>query len=157
MKNSLAYKRRGLQSFQKTNPMFSNDLALVEELSSLQLDIFGKRKNIHAYSLHPGSILTPLQRHLSTTEMVNLGWIDDKGQGIDPSFKTPAQGASTATWAATSPELNSYGGVYCEDCEVAVIAHEPTFRGVRPYALDAVSAERLWALSARLTGVNAFA
>ena len=37
----------------------------------------------------PGSILTPLQRHLSQREMVDAGWIDEDGNGVDPSFKTP--------------------------------------------------------------------
>lgn len=61
-------------------------------------------------------------------------------------------------WAATSPQLTGMGGVYCEDCDIAEPAAEGDERsGVRDYAVDAEQAARLWELSARLTGVNAFA
>ena len=51
------------------------------------------------------------------------------------------------------------GGVYCEDCDVAepVPPDSASMRGVRPYAVDPAQAERLWKVSAELTGVNAFA
>jgi hypothetical protein len=53
------------------------------------------------------------------------------------------------------------GGVYCEDCDIAepTVAGSPTarFAGVDAHAIDRDAAARLWALSAELTGVNAFA
>jgi hypothetical protein len=50
------------------------------------------------------------------------------------------------------------GGVYCEDCDVAEVAPESGERvGVKPWAIDPEQAARLWALSAELTGVDAFA
>ena len=54
-------------------------------------------------------------------EMVASGWMDEDGNP-DDRFKTPEQGASTSTWAATSPSLDGMGGVYCENCDIA----EPT-------------------------------
>ncbi|MEU0465598.1 SDR family NAD(P)-dependent oxidoreductase [Amycolatopsis sp. NPDC006131] len=125
-------------------------------LFALQLDVLG-RERARAFSLHPGAILTPLQRHLDTADMVAAGWIDEHGNPADPSFKTPEQGAATQVWAATSPQLDGLGGLYCEDCDIA----EPTdstemIAGVRDYAVDPAEAERLWALSAELTGINAF-
>ena len=72
---------------------------------------------------------------------------------IDPTFKSPAQGAATAVWAATSPHLNGLGGLYCEDCNVAARASEP-FIGVCDYAVDPEAALKLWKLSANLTGMN---
>jgi hypothetical protein len=76
-------------------------------------------------------------------------------------FKTPEQGAATATWAATAPALDRMGGVYCEDCDVADLAApgtpEAADRGVDPHAVDPDAAARLWTVSAELTGVNAFA
>ena len=63
-------------------------------------------------------------------------------------------------WAATSPQLAGKGGVYCEDCDIAEItvpdSPDSRIRGVNSYAVDPDSAARLWALSAALTGVNAF-
>ncbi|MCP3801332.1 SDR family NAD(P)-dependent oxidoreductase [Allokutzneria sp. A3M-2-11 16] len=120
-------------------------------LFAVQLNAYGVR----AFSLHPGGILTPLQRHLPKAEQVELGWIDEDGNALVPAFKTPEQGASTQVWAATSPRLAELGGVYLEDCEVAEISDDDA-PGVRRYAIDRDEAARLWALSAELTGVNAF-
>lgn len=100
--------------------------------------------------------MTPLQRHMTTDEMRALGWLDDEGNPVT-GFKTPEQGASTTVWAATSPRLAGLGGVYCEDCDISVVDDEPTSRsGVRTWAIDPDEAARLWALSAGLTGVDAF-
>jgi NAD(P)-dependent dehydrogenase (short-subunit alcohol dehydrogenase family) len=123
-------------------------------LFAVQLDVLARDAGVRAYSLHPGSILTPLQRYLSKAEMVAAGWIDESGALADPTFKTPQQGAATQVWAATSPQLADRGGVYCEDCEIAVVGDST---GVRPHAVDPEQAARLWKLSAELTGVDAFA
>lgn len=126
-------------------------------LFARQLDTLGASVGVRAFSLHPGSIFTPLQRHLAWEEMAAAGWVDENGAPIDPTFKTPEQGAATQVWAATSPQLSGMGGVYCEDCDIAEPA--PTdgeVKGVHPWAADAEQAARLWKLSAELTGVDAF-
>ena len=127
-------------------------------LFALQLDEYGKERNIRAFSLHPGKIFTPLQRHLKTEEMIEAGWLDKEGKPADPTFKTPEQGAATQVWAATSPKLNDFGGLYCEDCEIAkpASAYEEKFWGVCDYAVDLAEAQKLWEFTAELTGVNAF-
>lgn len=127
-------------------------------LFALQLDEYGKDRDIRAFSLHPGKIFTPLQRHLALTEMADAGWIDAEGNPIDPSFKTPEQGAATAVWAATSPDLKGLGGLYCEDCDITGMATDYTepFVGVCAYAVDSNEAQKLWQYSAELTGINAF-
>jgi hypothetical protein len=89
-----------------------------------------------------------------------MGWVDDEGN-VNEMFKSTTQGATTTLWCATSSQLDGMGGVYCEDCDVAVVA-DPTdpsarFFGVLDHAIDHTEAERLWALSAELTGVDAFA
>jgi hypothetical protein len=49
------------------------------------------------------------------------------------------------------------GGVYCEDCDIAEPAGDSSEGGVHAHATDPEQAARLWALSADLTGVDAFA
>ncbi|QFU89304.1 SDR family NAD(P)-dependent oxidoreductase [Amycolatopsis sp. YIM 10] len=127
-------------------------------LFAVHLDALGREQGVRAFSVHPGAILTPLLRHLTRAEMVERGWVDEHGELADPEFKTPEQGAATQVWAATSSQLDGLGGLYAEDCDIA----EPTARadmvaGVREHAVDPGEAARLWALSARLTGVDAFA
>ncbi|MEU5657341.1 SDR family NAD(P)-dependent oxidoreductase [Streptomyces sp. NPDC047737] len=126
-------------------------------LFAVQLDALGRGAGVRAFAVHPGSILTPLQRHLAKEDMVEAGWIDEEGKAIDPTFKTPEQGAATQVWAATSPQLAGMGGVYCEDCDIAEPAGEGSEGGVHAHATDLEQAARLWALSAELTGVDAFA
>ncbi len=126
-------------------------------LFAVQLDAYGQGAGVRAFSLHPGGIMTPLQRHLPKEEMVASGWIDEDGNTIGDGFKTPEQGAATQTWAATSPQLDGLGGLYLEDCDVAELVQGDEPYGVRPYATDPEQAPRLWALSAELTGVDAFA
>jgi NAD(P)-dependent dehydrogenase (short-subunit alcohol dehydrogenase family) len=121
------------------------------------LDVLGRSAGVRAFSTHPGAILTPLQRHLRREEMVAAGWIDEGGTA-NADFKTPAQGAATQVWAATSPQLAGMGGAYCRDCDIAEPA-EPAdvVLGTYGLATDAAHGARLWALSAELTALNAFA
>lgn len=109
-------------------------------------------RGVTAFSVHPGGIMTNLQRDMSQDEIRALGWVDENGKVRD-GFKTPAGGAATALWAATSPLLTA-GGVYCEDCNVAeaVAATEKAMSGVRPWAMDTDDAERLWAMSEDMLG-----
>jgi NAD(P)-dependent dehydrogenase (short-subunit alcohol dehydrogenase family) len=131
-------------------------------LFAVGLDALGQDAGVRAFSLHPGGILTPLQRHLSKQEMVDFGWIDEDGNPLEPRFKTPEQGASTSVWAATSPRLAGMGGVYLEDCEIAsptaeLAPEQAEVHGVDAHAIDRDDAARLWDVSAKLTGTNAFA
>ena len=124
-------------------------------LFAVRLDELAAPSGVRAFSLHPGGILTPLQRHLSVAEQVANGWIDEAGNPIATWFKSPEQGAATQVWAATSPRLAGMGGVYCEDCDIAEPHRDGG--GVHDHATDPQQARRLWELSAKLTGVNAFA
>ncbi|MFR0355467.1 SDR family NAD(P)-dependent oxidoreductase [Streptomyces sediminimaris] len=127
-------------------------------LFAVHLDKLGRDAGVRAFSLHPGGILTPLQRHIPREEMIERGWIDEAGNVLNPQgFKTPEQGAATQVWAATSPQLDGLGGVYLEDCDIAEPAVDgDQSSGVKAWATDPEQAARLWELSAELTGVNAF-
>ncbi|SFA80473.1 NAD(P)-dependent dehydrogenase, short-chain alcohol dehydrogenase family [Amycolatopsis marina] len=128
-------------------------------LFALQLDRLAAESGLelHSFAVHPGSILTPLQRHVPREEWLAHGWVTPEGQPAE-GFKTPRQGAATAVWAATSPLLDGHGGAYCQDCDLAEPARtdDMLVGGVKPWATDPVAAARLWELSAGLTGVDAF-
>ncbi|MEV4442095.1 SDR family NAD(P)-dependent oxidoreductase [Streptomyces sp. NPDC049577] len=126
-------------------------------LFAVHLDRLGAPNGLHAYAVHPGSILTPLQRHVPRDEWLAHGWVTPEGEPAE-GFKTPQQGAATAVWAATSPLLDAHGGAYCQDCDIADPAEndDMLIGGVKPWAVDPAAASRLWDLSADLTGTNAF-
>jgi len=72
-------------------------------------------------------------------------------QDAGPRRRHPGLGGDVAP-------ADGLGGLYCEDCDVAVRAEavEAPFVGVKAYAVDPEAAERLWALSADLTGAGFF-
>ena len=120
-------------------------------LLAVEVDKRMQDSGIRAFGVHPGGIMTPLQRHLETEEMVALGWMNEDGEPTErvaKMFKSPTQGASTSLWAATSPQLDDIGGVYCEDCDVAKRQDDSDknarFIGVADWAVDSEEASRLW-------------
>lgn len=125
-------------------------------LFAVALDARGRDDNIRAFSVHPGTVLGPLARHLSADEIATFKVRDESGELIiapEQDLKTAAQGAATIVWCATSAQLVSMGGVYCEDCDIASVS-ESERRGVRPWAIAHAPAERLWALSEGMTGIG---
>lgn len=136
-------------------------------LFSLELDNRGKDFNVRAYSVHPGSINgTELGREAPIELFQQMGLCDAQGNvlpEVAAKLKTIPQGAATTVWCATSPMLNTIGGVYCEDADVSeldlgTIVHtyeDPSSsRGVQPYSLDEAKAKRLWKLSEEMTGIT---
>lgn len=124
-------------------------------LFALGVDMLGRDVGVRAFSVHPGGIFTPLQRHLTDEEMAALGWKNPDGTipaAVQAMFKTPEQGASTTVWAATSPGLAGKGGVYCEDCNIAKAATPESQRWehAREWITDDARAERLWAMSEKM-------
>ncbi|MEL7103874.1 MAG: oxidoreductase, partial [Pseudomonadota bacterium] len=110
---------------------------------------------VTAFGVHPGGIFTPLQRHLTVEEMSAMGWMNPDGtipDMIKAMFKSPEQGASTATWAATSPQLDGRGGEYCEDCDIAQLAGPDSQRWehAREWICDEAKADRLWEMSEKM-------
>lgn len=102
-------------------------------------------EGIDAFAVHPGGIMTDLQRHLPDEELSAMGW-DDPDRRDEMGFKSPEQGAATSVWAATSPDLAERGGRYLEDCAEAQPATPgDRSRGVAPHATDDEAADRLWA------------
>ena len=160
--SSVAHKRNGLlwDDIQFENSDYNKWVAYAQAKSanalfanalSRRMQAFGGR----AFSVHPGGIFTPLQRHLPREEQVELGWLNKEGTVppmIAEIFKTTTQGCTTSLWAATSPLLDDMPGVYCEDCDVAQLAGEdsPSFMHCAPHITVDEDAERLWELSETL-------
>ncbi|MGD6756226.1 SDR family NAD(P)-dependent oxidoreductase [Streptomyces sp. BH105] len=126
-------------------------------LFAVHLDAVGKDDGIRAFALHPGKIITGLQREMTLQAQIDRGWVDEHGTVIGDGFKTPSQGAATGLWAATSPLLDGRGGLYLEDCDIARVSAPGTPMddgGVRAYAIDPDEAARLWSISLSATGAT---
>ncbi|MEU8300513.1 SDR family NAD(P)-dependent oxidoreductase [Micromonospora sp. NPDC048909] len=107
-------------------------------------------------ALHPGGIMTNLQRHLDDAQLRYVGAVDEQGNRLEvpPGWKTPQQGAATSVLLAASPQVDGVTGRYFEDGNEAVPLAERAdgMSGVLPYALDEKDAERLWEETLRLLG-----
>lgn len=109
-------------------------------LFAVEVDRRYQGEGIRAFALHPGAILeTDLARHYDPEEMKA---VVERARRIG-SFKSVEQGAATTVWCATSEQLAGHGGVYCENCDIALIKTDGD-DGVRPYAVDPAIAQRLW-------------
>src|SRR5437899_1038570 len=123
-------------------------------LFALALDARGAASGVRAFSVHPGAIIeTGLSSSLSPDEMRAAV---EAARKVPAGFKSVGEGAATSVWCATSPQLEDRGGVYCEDCDIAIAvpADHPEPRGVRPWARDPEVAERLWRASEEWTGAR---
>ncbi|KAF7122185.1 hypothetical protein CNMCM5793_000142 [Aspergillus hiratsukae] len=121
-------------------------MSLAEKLGS---------RNLLAFSLHPGVIITNLANHLLEEFESSFGELSalDRAQGnpegwkgIDP--KPLETGVATHIYAAFDPDLAEHNGKYLTDCHVA----DPWVDTVKPWATSQIEAERLWKLSEELVG-----
>lgn len=119
--------------------------------------LYGSR-GIHGYSVMPGGIITPLQKHIQE----DIEWAK-KDQRTSNWMKSPEQGSATTVFAAVARELEGKGGVYLENCQVAPpiprILDESGYDrleyGHSAWAYDQEREEKLWKLSLELVGLPA--
>ena len=128
-------------------------------LFTVELDNRAKEFGVRTYAIHPGNIWgTELAREASIETLQQIGFYDENGEPVSEvidSLKTIPQGTATTIWAATSPLLDTIGGVYLEDSDVAELAVDQGFtNGVRAYSLEQDKAKQLWNLSEKMTGLN---
>lgn len=135
-----------------------------------------KKYNIQSFSVHPGPVpssdlfagslvgyahgfkiwMTKLTgqilRTCYGTELLNF-FRKPKNEG--DIYKKVQQGGATTVWAAVSQALNGKGGQYLEDCNIAQLVPNGSDApfGVRPWALDRNTADRLWSICEKMTGV----
>jgi NAD(P)-dependent dehydrogenase (short-subunit alcohol dehydrogenase family) len=134
---------------------------LANVLHAVEMDRRWSTYGIRAYAVHPGVVVgTALNSATGQEELKAMGLVDESGAPIiDPARgkKTPAQGASTIVFAATSPLLAGIGGVYLKDNDIAPLDDTP--RPVTPedipaeaasHSIDPEAARRLWDLSEKL-------
>jgi NAD(P)-dependent dehydrogenase (short-subunit alcohol dehydrogenase family) len=108
-------------------------------------------QGMHALSLDPGNIVTPLQKHSpESREMMKV-------PEIAKFLKSPQQGAATTVWAAVAKEWEGRGGKFLNDCEEAVL--NPVLgltpgNGYSKYAFDPETEKALWIESLKLVGLE---
>lgn len=108
-------------------------------------------QGLHATSLHPGVIATPLGRHMSPEEIEALL----QNPIVQKFQKSPEQGAATTVWGAVSRELEDKGGLFLDNCKVADRGDydENPFSGdAVPHTFNPEDEARLWKDSLEMVG-----
>lgn len=112
-------------------------------------------ERIVANAVNPGGIRTGLQRNFTPRQRESLDAAEAAGVF---TYKTVGQGAATTLVAAISPEFETTGGHYLDDCREAytvdndadLAAHS---HGVKKWALDPDAARELWSVSCATLGM----
>ncbi|KNG50038.1 ww domain-containing oxidoreductase [Stemphylium lycopersici] len=108
---------------------------------------------LHATSVHPGAIGTPLMQYLDAALLEFMA----KDENMGKMMKSPEQGAATTVWAALSKEWENKGGEYLADCwktERGNDKHEIAGVGFAGHAYDAEKEARLWRDSLIMVGLK---
>lgn len=127
-------------------------------LFAVEFDRRHKARGVRATAVHPGGIQTELARHMppeAIEQMIAQIQAEAAREGVQGfEWKTIPQGAATSVWAGVVAPVEAVAGRYCEDCHVAELTETTSLMraGVRPYALDPVRAQALWALSEKMVG-----
>ena len=130
-------------------------------LFAVEMDRRFAKDGIRAYAVHPGVVVgTSLNASAGPEALRAMGLVDEAGDPIiDPARgkKTPAQGASTTVFAATSALLAQIGGVYLKDNDISALDDSPRQLTADSVPAEAVSssidpqaAQRLWEMSERM-------
>jgi NAD(P)-dependent dehydrogenase (short-subunit alcohol dehydrogenase family) len=130
-------------------------------LFAVAFDRRHRERGVRAAAVHPGGIHTELGRHMDRSRVQAM--IDQMNEQLAVEGKAPfqwksiPQGAATSVWASVVAPADEIGGRYCENCHVGQIVPDNVTisaisEGVRGYALDPNSAEKLWKKSEELIG-----
>ncbi|XP_037087024.1 retinol dehydrogenase 13-like [Pollicipes pollicipes] len=147
---SVAHRRgvldfRDLNSEKEYSPVDAyNNSQLANMVFTLELARRLKGSGVSCNAVHPGLSATELNRHMSFYNSWLAAVVVKPLQWF--ALKTAAQGAQGIVYAAAEPTLADISGEYISECEGTAVAEE---------ALNERLGARLWATSARWTGLDA--
>ena len=112
---------------------------LANILFTLELARRFEGRGVTANSLHPGTVRTGYGGDGDARGLLGFGI-----KIASPFFLSPAKGARTSVYLASSPEVEGVSGEYFVKCKP---------RRPRRWAQDAEAAQRLWQVSEELVGL----
>ncbi|KAI0860540.1 putative short-chain dehydrogenase [Xylaria cubensis] len=110
---------------------------------------------IHGLSVHPGCIVTNLQKHDLRTPEERDNYLRSNPV-LQKVLKNTAQGAATQVWAAVSKVWEGQGAVYLEECRKGHESDEPDLLngGYKAFVFDKEAEEKLWDMSCQLVATT---
>ncbi|EEU48336.1 uncharacterized protein NECHADRAFT_75805 [Fusarium vanettenii 77-13-4] len=109
-------------------------------------------RGLHANSVHPGMISTPLMVHVDPAALEGM----QKDPNIPKLMKSPEQGAATTVWAAIGKEWETKGGEYLAECWKTTRGndkHEIAGEGFAGHAYHPENEARLWKDSLKMVSL----
>ncbi|KAI0454821.1 putative short-chain dehydrogenase [Xylaria acuta] len=110
---------------------------------------------IHGLSVHPGCIITNLQKHDLPTQEERDDYLRSHPL-LQKVLKSTAQGAATQVWAAVAKVWEGQGAVYLEECRKGHECEEPDLLngGYKAFVFDKEAEEKLWDMSCQMVRIN---
>ena len=111
-------------------------------------------RGLHGLSVHPGSILTNMDRHMGPDFLPQIL----SNEKVRIGLKSHEQGAATTVIAAVGIEWEGKGGKYLEDCEEAKRGaddYNPLEAGFVHQTYHPENEKRLWEDSLTMLGLSA--
>ena len=159
--SSIAHRHRQLD-LEKLNLKGSNYTPIGayadSKLSNLyfanELDRRYGHQGLHALSVHPGGVATPIQRHMDPSIIAKV----TANPEMMKTVKSLEQGAATTVWASVARSLEGKGGMYLEDCQIAELKEVGSegvgVNGYAPWAYDEAKEGQLWEKSLSMVGMK---
>ncbi|KAI8624346.1 putative short-chain dehydrogenase [Xylariaceae sp. FL1651] len=124
-------------------------------LMANQIERLYGASGIHGLSVHPGCIVTNLQKHEMPTQEVRDNYLKNNPL-LKKVLKSCAQGAATQVWAAVAKVWEGKGAVYLEDCRQGHECEEPDIRngGYKAFVFDEEAEIKLWDMSCQMIGIK---
>jgi len=147
-KDQSAYESRNAYGQSKTAAILFSK-ALNTRLASLRNS---QQREIHSFVVHPGGVLTNLQKHIQTADLEKAKGKTRERLGKEIAeeffrFQTLQQACATPLLAALDPSLPDREGFWLHDCKLSTESVHFNLR-----AKDSRNADRLWKLSEELIG-----
>jgi NAD(P)-dependent dehydrogenase (short-subunit alcohol dehydrogenase family) len=110
-------------------------------------------KGLHAMSLHPGAVNTPLGKFMDPNQVAAF----KNNEAAMRTLKSPEQGAATTIVAAVGREWEDKGGKYLVDCEEATRGEDDgsvSGEGYVSHTYDPEKEAKLWEDSLAMVGLK---
>ena len=152
--SSLAHRRANISNFEnavKTGVQSALDRYRLSKLANIgytrELHRRYAASNVTSYSLHPGVIITDIQKHLFNEYPIVHKIVKSLMPVLNVFLKTKKEGAQTTICCAVEEGLEKFSGEYFSDC--AVSKHSKDAKNVK----NDDFAKRLWDFSIKATNL----
>ncbi len=124
-------------------------------LMTNQIERLYGASGVHGLAVHPGCIVTNLQKHDMPTQEDRDKYLRSNPL-MQKVLKSTTQGAATQVWAAVGKVWEGKGGMYLEECRKGYESEDPDLLngGYKAFVFDEEAESKLWDMSCQMVGIK---